>query len=339
LQQPTFLFYDLETTGLNKAFDQVLRFAAIRTDQQYNELEREEISICLRPDIIPHPLAVATNQLSVDQCSQGVSEGEGITKIHKMLNQPGTISLGYNTLGFDDEFLRFSFFRNFLPPYTHQYASGCGRMDIYPMLAMYYLFDREALQWPVIEGELSFKLEELSKANKLASGASHDALVDVLATLELTKRLSKNQRMWSYLSDYFEKKSDQQRIQKLGTSFVLDITPLKLAFIVLPRLGGKIQYQSLVLYLGNSVPYPNQTLWLRLDLPELQDTLSETIQETTWVVRKKLGEPGFILPPLDRYWLQIDRDRKKLVFENLDWLQSQKEILREIIKYYQEFNI
>jgi len=30
----SYLFYDIETTGLNKAFDQVLSFAAIRYDQQ-----------------------------------------------------------------------------------------------------------------------------------------------------------------------------------------------------------------------------------------------------------------------------------------------------------------
>ena len=35
----TYLFYDIETTGLNKAFDQVLQFAAIRTDRQLNEIE------------------------------------------------------------------------------------------------------------------------------------------------------------------------------------------------------------------------------------------------------------------------------------------------------------
>ena len=36
----TFLFYDLETTGLNKAFDQILQFAAIRTDMSFREIDR-----------------------------------------------------------------------------------------------------------------------------------------------------------------------------------------------------------------------------------------------------------------------------------------------------------
>ena len=41
----TYLFYDIETTGLNKAFDQVLQFAAIRTDRQLNEIERYTLLI------------------------------------------------------------------------------------------------------------------------------------------------------------------------------------------------------------------------------------------------------------------------------------------------------
>jgi len=39
----TYLFYDTETTGLNKSFDQVLQFAAIRTDLDLNEIERHEL--------------------------------------------------------------------------------------------------------------------------------------------------------------------------------------------------------------------------------------------------------------------------------------------------------
>ncbi len=51
----TYLFYDIETTGLNRAFDQVLEFAAIRTDGDLNELDRFTATIRLRPDVIPSP--------------------------------------------------------------------------------------------------------------------------------------------------------------------------------------------------------------------------------------------------------------------------------------------
>ena len=33
-----YVFYDLETTGINPAFDQILQFAAVRTDLDFNEI-------------------------------------------------------------------------------------------------------------------------------------------------------------------------------------------------------------------------------------------------------------------------------------------------------------
>ena len=41
----TLLFYDLETTGLSKSFDQVLQFAGIRTDKNLVEIERYELNV------------------------------------------------------------------------------------------------------------------------------------------------------------------------------------------------------------------------------------------------------------------------------------------------------
>jgi len=35
-----FVFYDLETTGTSPAFDQPLQFAAILTDDKFNQIER-----------------------------------------------------------------------------------------------------------------------------------------------------------------------------------------------------------------------------------------------------------------------------------------------------------
>src|SRR5262249_10587345 len=106
----TYLFYDIETTGLNKAFDQIIQFAAIRTDLNLNEIERQQFFVKLNPDVVPSPQAFLTHRITVNTLyKHGISELEAVTRIHHMLNKPGTISLGYNTLGFDDEFLRFSF--------------------------------------------------------------------------------------------------------------------------------------------------------------------------------------------------------------------------------------
>jgi exodeoxyribonuclease-1 len=201
----TYLFYDIETTGLNKAFDQVLQFAAIRTDRQLNEIERHTLTVKLRPDVIPSPGAMITNRLSVADLASGLSEFEAIRQIHELMNQRETISLGYNSLGFDDEFLRFSFHRNLLPPYTHQFQNGCRRIDLLPIAVMFWLYNREVITWPQIQSKPSLKLEHIREANRLATGPAHDATVDVAATVELTRRFFKNQKMWGYLMGYFEK--------------------------------------------------------------------------------------------------------------------------------------
>ena len=103
----TYLFYDIETTGLNKCFDQIVQFAAIRTDLNLKELSRHEFSVKLNCDVIPAPAAIITHRIGVKHFQEGISELEAIQKIHALLNTPGTISVGYNSLGFDDEFLRF----------------------------------------------------------------------------------------------------------------------------------------------------------------------------------------------------------------------------------------
>src|SRR6185312_11976262 len=105
--QKTYLFYDLETSGLNKCFDQVLQFAAIRTTLDLKEIERYQLSIKLNPDVIPSPSALITHRIPIKDLLKGSCEFEAIAQIHSWMNTPGTISLGYNTLNFDDEFLRF----------------------------------------------------------------------------------------------------------------------------------------------------------------------------------------------------------------------------------------
>src|SRR3990167_9956535 len=110
----TFLFYDIETSGLNKCFDQVMQFAAIRTDLHFHELERHAFFVQLSIDTLPLPGAILTHRISHKQSTQGITEYDAAQRIHYLVNQPNTISLGYNTLGFDDEFLRFTFFRHLL---------------------------------------------------------------------------------------------------------------------------------------------------------------------------------------------------------------------------------
>jgi exodeoxyribonuclease-1 len=323
----TYLFYDIETTGLSKAFDQVLHFAAIRTDASLKELERYELKIKLNKDTIPSPIASITHQISLKELADGLPEVEAMQQIHQLFNQANTISLGYNTLRFDDEFLRFSFYRNLLPPYTHQYANLCGRMDMYPMAVMYFLFKNSIIRWPIINGKISLKLADLSAANQLAEGRAHHAMVDVEATLSLARHFFKERDMWNYLIGYFNKETDQARLENLKNTIVLLIEGI---------LGAEQAFQCPVLFLGIHQHYKNQLIWLRLDSENLSQTTPDTIADTR-VMHKKIGESGFILPLKDRFLQHLTPERKQLAEYNKKWLEKNPEIFSKLIAYHTDY--
>lgn len=332
--QHTFLFYDVETTGLNKCFDQVLQFAAIRTDLDLNELSRHEIQIKLNKDIVPSPHAIITHQISLSDMQTGRLEVDAIRDIHQLLNQPGTISLGFNTLGFDDELLRFSFYRNLLPPYTHQYANHCGRMDLYPLTVLYYLFHHEALNWPVINEAVSLKLEALSAANNLMTGRAHNAMVDVEATLALAKQFQKNKKMWDYACGYFHKQTDIERGDRLPIYLETEDHLFREGLIASAKFGAHHNFIAPVLSLGQHKHYKNQTLWLRLDSEKLLKTNQDNIPETTFAVRKKMAEQVIILPPEERYSKKIQTERLTLAAENKHRLLCNEQLLHAIADYH-----
>ncbi len=330
----TYLFYDIETTGLNKCFDQILQFAAIRTDQDLNEVERHEMQVRLNTDVIPHPAAIITHRINLDTMRQGKQEIEAIREIHELVNTPNTISIGYNSLGFDDEFLRFSFYRNLLSPYTHQYDNQCSRADLYPMTALCYLFQNSVLNWPMQDGKISLKLENLSKANHLAEGQAHTAMVDVEACLALAKRFALQKEFWKYALGFFDRKIDLQRHQQLSTFSVDSSHAYPEAILIHGNFGFDNAFQIPALCLGAHRHYRNQLLWLALDSDTLSSTTSHSIPETTRAIRKKAGEPPFSMP-FSRH--QLSTDRIKKVEHNKKWIQSNPNLFQQIGDYHQHY--
>ena len=306
-----------------------MQFAAIRTDLELNELSRHEIQIKLNPDVVPSPYAIITHHIGIHEMQTGQSEVDAIQEIHRLLNQPGTISLGYNTLGFDDELLRFSFYRNLLPPYTHQYANQCGRMDIYPLTVLYYLFNHDALNWPIVNNTVSLKLEQISQANHLMTGRAHNAMVDVEATLALAKKLKTNTKMWDYACGYFHKQTDIERGDRLPIAYETADRLFRDGLIVNAKFGAANNFIAPVMSLGQHKHYKNQTLWLRLDV--------DNIDENSYVIHKKMGEQQILLPPEERYCQKITADRLKLANENKQRLTKNDKLLFALADYHQNY--
>lgn len=333
----TFLFYDTETTGLSRAFDQILSFAAIRTDDGLNEIERFEIELKLRPDVVPSPRAMVVNGIRPARFVAGVCEVEALRAIHAQVNRPGTVSIGYNSIGFDDEFLRFGFHRNLLPPYTHQFANGCRRMDLLPLTLMAWLHRRSLLRWPELDGKASLRLEDIGAANGLFSGRAHAAMADVEASVRLARLLIRDETLWAYLDGCFRGDTDAARCGELPAAFTTARGPHPFGLLVASEFGTRNAFQAPVLFIGHSIPYPKQSLWLRLDLPALRETRPDAPGPTTWVVRKRYGEPGILLPPHERYLERLSPERREVMQANTRWLESRPDVLEAVARHYCEF--
>lgn len=334
----SFLFYDIETSGLHPAFDQVLTFACIRTDLKLNEMERESITIRLRDDIVPSPRAFLTHRLTAQQLEKGVKEYEAALQIHKILNTPGTISIGYNSLGFDDEFLRFMFYRNLLDPYSHQFSKGCSRADILPVAVVFRLFCPEIVNWPEKEGKTSLKLEMISEKNRFSvQGRAHEAMSDVEALVSFAEKMAAKKEIWQYSLDFFNKNKDEIRISNIQPDCRAGNEIFRTAVMLSASFGPDLEYMAPVLHLGRSDAYKNQDLWLRLDQESIPGLSGDDEVDKGFVIRKRPGDAFIVLPPLDRFRARLVPDSRIRAGENINRIKENCDNFLNLVSYHKNY--
>ncbi|HET6435574.1 MAG TPA: exodeoxyribonuclease I [Xanthomonadaceae bacterium] len=198
----SFLFYDLETFGADPRTSRIAQVAAIRTDTELRQVE-EPISFFVRPadDLLPSPAATLVTGITPQHAlREGVHEAEAFARIFEEMARPETCTLGYNSLRFDDEFVRHGLFRNFFDPYEREWKGGNCRWDLLDVLRLAHALRPDGLVWPTREdGAPSFRLEHLAAANGVREGDAHEALSDVRALIGLARRLRAAQpKLWEY---------------------------------------------------------------------------------------------------------------------------------------------
>ena len=211
----TFFFYDLETSGLSGREDRVMQFAGIRTDEQLQPIgEPHNILVKLADDTLPSPEAILVTGITPQSTvADGLTEAEFVKVLMDEIFLPDTITVGFNNIRFDDEFIRHLLWRNFYDPYEWAWSEGRSRWDMLDVVRMTRALRPDGIKWPVdAEGKPTNRLELLTKINGIDHLNAHDALSDVEALISVAKLIRDRQPQ---LFGYLLKLRDKKEIQKL----------------------------------------------------------------------------------------------------------------------------
>lgn len=208
--QPTILWHDYETWGVNPQKDFPCQFAGIRTDLDLNIVGKPLNWFSQIPnDYLPHPQACLVTGITPQQSIRdGMVESAFMQKILDEMSLANTCTAGYNSLRFDDEVTRFALYRSLQDPYAREWKNGNSRWDIIDLVRACYALRPEGINWVYKEdGRPSFKLDELAPANGIEHEDAHDALSDVYATIGMAKKIKEAQpKLYQFAFDLKNKR-------------------------------------------------------------------------------------------------------------------------------------
>jgi exodeoxyribonuclease-1 len=280
-----FVFYDLETTGISPAFDQPLQFAAIHTDDSFAEIERVNLRCRIAPHIIPSPQALIVTGVSPNQLvDPDLPSLFDFTQTIMDLTEhwaPATWA-GFNTIRFDEEVLRQTFYQNLQPNIYATQFNGNNRLDLLTAVYAVWCRNPSLMHWPTDDaGRITFKLDRLAPANGFNAHNAHDALGDVEATIHIARIIAKGDiALWSAILH----NRNKQNVMATLESF----RPSELVL----RFGGGSPRVYVGCFCGTAAANPAQAAFFDLEagdpeaLIEADDpTLFQAIDGTPQIIR------------------------------------------------------
>ncbi|HHU88737.1 MAG: exodeoxyribonuclease I [Sphaerochaetaceae bacterium] len=255
-KKETFFWYDLETFGLDSRHDRIAQFAGIRTDSNLLEVGEPVILYCrLSDDYLPDPLSCLITHITPNKTAEkGITESDFMGQINDLFSEPNTCAVGYNSLRFDDEFIRNGLFRNFIDPYKREYEKGNSRWDILDLMRAAHDLRPTGIVWPIKENGLpSFKLTDLTEANSISHLHAHDALSDVRATIEMARLVKLHQpNLFKYYLTLRNKQSVKNLLSPMGSPLLLTAAqftrPEGCSSIVVPLTAGSSNPNSILVF-------------------------------------------------------------------------------------------
>lgn len=198
-----FVFYDTETTGLSRDFDQILQIALVFTDDDLNILSSKKIECRRSSWIVPAPGALLTTGFSPDDLKKNpYSHYEMMQEVNKWIGGqywPLTFA-GYNNIKYDDPILAQNLYQSLLDPGLTTAKNDVNgqsnkSIDILIMVKAVSQYMPGALKLDMLteKGNVTTSLEHVAEQNgvMLSSEDAHDAMNDIKATVGVAKVVKK----------------------------------------------------------------------------------------------------------------------------------------------------
>jgi len=188
-----FVFYDFETSSSNKHWGQIIEVGAILTNDNLVELDRYEARCRLSQSIIPEAMALIVNKSSPKMLKgANLSHYEMVRQFVDTLKRWGKATyIGFNSIDFDEEFLRNTLFQTLEYPYLTS-TNGNNRGDLLNLARAANLYYPNTLKNSISDkGNAVYKLDKMAPLNGIEHSNAHSAIGDVIATLGIAKIIAK----------------------------------------------------------------------------------------------------------------------------------------------------
>lgn len=280
----SFVVYDVETTGTDRSFDQILQFAAIKTDSNLKQIDAFDTRCRLLPYVIPAPGALAVNGLRIGDIthSRQKSHYAMMTEIRAVLTDwCPTIFLGFNSIRFDEEFLRYGFYQCLYPPYLTNTKPNT-RADVLSLVRAFASFHPEELVVPyTTDGRPTFSLRAFATANGFPDFAAHEAMADVKATLHICQLIAQRApELWSRFLRFAQRTAATEFLQEEAAFLLFEPNARRASFCVTWIGANRTPQQGNVHYCLN----------LQSDIKELRalspNQLAESLTQNSEAVRR-----------------------------------------------------
>lgn len=176
--KPNLLFFDLETTGLDKNRHTILEIAIVKTDFWGNVLFSYQTKI--KPSAadlaVASKKALEINGYNEEDWKRALSPDDAAKQIVAHFSEGKWVLAGQNIGGFDIPFLQ-----AFLKRQGYDYRVGRRHIDTMSL----------AIEHLIPCGLKSVSLVNIRKALKIHTGVAHSAMADTLACVQVYRKLSR----------------------------------------------------------------------------------------------------------------------------------------------------